>query len=140
MEQEKRLAYALVRTAKTYLRLSNLGLAELGLQQGQDALLRYVWAKDGLPQSELVGCLSVEPPTVTKMLARLEKAGFVKRRRDPKFKKQWRVFLTPKGKQIEKAVQDHWTRMEERATQGLSAAEKKAFVDIAARVRSNLVV
>jgi len=36
MEQEQRLAYALVRTAKTYLRLSSAGLAELGLQQGQD--------------------------------------------------------------------------------------------------------
>ena len=84
--------------------------------------------------------MSVEPPTVTKMLARLDRAGFVKRRRDPKFKKQWRVFLTPKGKQIEKAVQDHWTRMEERATHGLTQAEKKAFVDIAARVRSNLVM
>ncbi|HEY1957050.1 MAG TPA: MarR family transcriptional regulator [Polyangiaceae bacterium] len=139
MEQDQRLAYALVRTAKTYLRLSNLGLAELGLQQGQDALLRYVWARDGLPQSELVGCLSVEPPTVTKMLARLEKAGFVKRRRDPRFKKQWRVYLTAKGKQIEKDVQAHWTRMEARATHGLTAAEKRSFIETAARVRSNLI-
>ena len=138
MEQEQRLAYALVRTAKTYLRVSNLGLAEIGLQQGQDALLRWVWQKDGLLQSELIGCLSVEPPTVTKMLARLEKAGFVKRRRDPKIKKLWRVYLTAKGKQVEKAVQEHWTRMEAHATRGLTPAEKRAFVEIATRVRQNL--
>ena len=138
MEQEQRLAYALVRAAKTYLRVSNLGLAELGLQQGQDVLLRHVWQKDGLLQSELVGCLSVEPPTVTKMLARLEKAGFLKRRRDPKYKKQWRVYLTAKGKHVEKAVQEHWTRMEALATHGLAAAEKRTFIELATRVRENL--
>ena len=138
MEQEQRLAYALVRAAKTYLRVSNVGLAELGLQQGQDALLRYVWNRDGLLQSELVGCLSVEPPTVTKMLARLEKAGFVKRRRDPKLTKQWRVYLTAKGKQTQKPVEDHWTRMEALATRGLTPGEKKTFVALAARVRENL--
>ncbi len=139
MEQEQRLAYALVRAAKSYLRVSNVGLAEMGLQQGQDALLRYVWQNDGLLQSELVGCLSVEPPTVTKMLARLEKAGFVKRRRDPKHKKQWRVYLTAKGKQVEKHVEEHWARMEARATQGLTPAEKRTFVELAKRVRENLV-
>lgn len=138
MEQEQRVAYALVRAAKTYLRVSNLGLASIGLQQGQDALLRYVWQRDGLLQSELVGCLSVEPPTVTKMLARLERAGFVKRRRDPKNKKQWRVYVTSKGRRIEKAVQDHWTHMEERATRGLGATEKRAFIELATRIRDNL--
>ena len=132
------LAYALVRAAKTYLRVSNVGLAELGLQQGQDALLRYVWQKAGLLQSELVGCLSVEPPTITKMLARLEKAGFVKRRRDPKFKKQWRVYLTAKGRHAEKTVQDHWTRMEALATRGLTADDQRAFHALALRVRENL--
>ena len=139
MELEQRLAYALVRTAKTYLRVSNAGLSALGLQQGQDALLRYVWQKDGLMQSELIGCLSVEPPTVTKMLARLEKAGFVKRRRDPASKKQWRVYLTAKGRQVEAAVKEHWAQMEARATVGLNAAEKRTFVELAGRVRNNLI-
>ena len=134
------VAFALVRTAKTYLRISNVGLAELGLQQGQDALLRYVWQKDGLLQSELIGCLHVEPPTVTKMLARLERAGFVKRRRDAKLKKQWRVYLTAKGKQAEQAVKDHWARMEAHATRGLTSSEKRAFVEIALKMRENLAV
>lgn len=139
MESEK-VAFALVRTAKTYLRIANVGLAELGLQQGQDALLRYVWQKDGLLQSELIGYLHVEPPTVTKMLARLERAGFVKRRRDAKLKKQWRVYLTANGKQIEQAVKDHWARMEAHATRGLTPAEKRTFVEISLKIRENLIV
>jgi len=86
-----------------------------------------------------VACLSVEPPTITKMLARLEKAGFVKRRRDPNKAKQWRVYMTAKGREVEKAVNDHWTRMEAKATQGLSPADKRTFVELAARVRNNLL-
>jgi DNA-binding MarR family transcriptional regulator len=138
MESE-RVAFALVRTAKTYLRVANVGLAELGLQQGQDALLRYVWQKDGQLQSELAGRLSVEPPTVTKMLARLERAGFVKRRRDAKLKKQWRVYLTAKGKHVEQAVKDQWARMEAHATRGLTPSEKRAFVEVSVKIRENLI-
>jgi MarR family transcriptional regulator, organic hydroperoxide resistance regulator len=138
MEPPKRVSEALVRAAKVYLRISAAGLAELGLQQGQDILLRHLWKEDGLPQSELVGRLSVEPPTVTKMLARLEKSGFVKRRRDPHRVKQWRVYLTPQGKRVERQVQEHWARMEALATEGLTAEEQRTFIQLAIRVRDNL--
>src|SRR5512138_1836424 len=103
MRHEERVASALVKAAKIYLRISTAGLAELGLQQGQDILLRHLWEEDGLPQATLVECLSVEPPTVTKMLARLERAGFVSRKKDPERPKQWRVYLTAKGRKIEGA-------------------------------------
>jgi DNA-binding MarR family transcriptional regulator len=95
---EQRVAQAMVKTAKLYLRISSAGLARFGLQQGQDVLLRLLWERDGLPQSELGTTLSVEPPTITKMLTRLEKAGFLKRRRDPAHAKQWRVYLTATGR------------------------------------------
>ena len=97
---EQRVSYALIRAAKLYLRISATGLAGLGLQQGQDVLLRFLWKEDGMAQAELVASLSVEPPTVTKMLARLERTGFVKHRRDPRRASQWRVYLTAKGRKI----------------------------------------
>ena len=138
MEQERRLGFALVRAAKAYLRVSARGLAELGLQQGQDAVLRHLWSEDGLPQSTIVERLSVEPPTITKMLARLEKTGFVKRRRDPQHPKQWRVYLTPKGKKVEAAVKKHWDAMDALATRGLAPVEVRTFVELALRVRDGV--
>ncbi|MFT3836573.1 MAG: MarR family transcriptional regulator [Myxococcaceae bacterium] len=132
------MSEALVRAAKFYLRQSAAGLTALGLQQGQDVLLRLLWKEDGVLQSELIGQLNVEPPTMTKMLARLEKAGFVKRKRDPKSARQWRVYLTAQGKKVEPLVHAHWSKMDSRATQGLSAEEQRLFVELAIRIRDNM--
>jgi len=138
MDAPKRVSEALVRAAKLYLRHSHGGLAAFGLQPGQDALLRHLWKDDGLLQAELITRLTVEPPTVTKMLARLEKAGFVKRRRDPTHAKQWRVYLTSQGKKAEHSVQAHWAKMDDLATRGLSAEEQRTFIALAVRIRDNL--
>ncbi len=138
LDPPKRVSEALVRAAKLYLRQSAAGLAQLGLQQGQDVLLRLLWKEDGLLQSELIAQLNVEPPTVTKMLARLEKTGFVRRKRDPKSARQWRVYLTAQGKKVEPQVHAHWAKMDERATRGLSAEEQQSFVELAIRIRDNL--
>jgi DNA-binding MarR family transcriptional regulator len=138
MKFDERVAYALIRAAKLYLRISSAGLAELGLQQGQDILLRYLWERDGLAQADLVTCLSVEPPTVTKMLARLERAGFVTRKKDPERPKQWRVYLTAKGRKAEGDVKAHWDKMEARATARLSTKERATFRELALKVREGL--
>src|SRR5512142_1840211 len=66
----------------------------LGLYQGQPPLLRQLWDQEGLTQSELAARLKVAPATVTKMLQRMEKTGFVQRCTDPEDQRISRVYLT----------------------------------------------
>src|SRR6266487_4737630 len=93
--------------------------AELGLHLGQDLLLGELWEDDGLSQSELIARLGVEPPTMTKMLQRMERAGLLRRERAPAGGRVWRVYLTERGRALERPVREIRAEVERRLLAGL---------------------
>lgn len=113
-------------------------LAGHGLHVGQEMVLVELWQDDGLRGGELAARLRVEPPTVTKMLRRLEGCGLVERRQVPTDARSFRVHLTEKGRALEEQVIRCWAQTEETALAGLSAGEKQTFRELLIRVRSNL--
>jgi MarR family transcriptional regulator, organic hydroperoxide resistance regulator len=119
---------------------SNVGvlLAEHGLHVGQEMVLVELWQDDGLRGGELAVRLGVEPPTVTKMLRRLEGCGLVERRQDPTDARSLRVHLTKKGRALEGPVSRCWAQTEEKALAGLGAGEHRTFRKLLIRVRRNL--
>ncbi|WP_437681120.1 MarR family winged helix-turn-helix transcriptional regulator [Sorangium sp. So ce131] len=135
---EHYVTYAVIRAAKAHLRVMGARLLEHGLQPGQDMLLRQLWQGDGQSQSELIERLGVEPPTITKALGRLEKAGLVVRRRDPSDARVSRVYLTPRGKRLREPVTAIWAELEARAVAGLSAEDQRALTELARKMRANL--
>jgi DNA-binding MarR family transcriptional regulator len=82
--------------------------------------------------------LDVEPPTVTKMLRRLEKCGFVSRRRDAEDTRSFRVYLTEEGRSLEEPVARCCERAEEKTLAGVSAGERRNFHRLLTKVRANL--
>ena len=119
---------------------ANVGelLAEHGLHVGQEMVLVELWQDDGLRGGELAARLGVEPPTITKMLRRLEACGLVERRPDPSDARSFRVHLTDRGRALEEPVGRCWERAEEMILAGLNKAERRSFRDLLIRVRSNL--
>ena len=113
-------------------------LAEVGLHVGQEMVLVELWREDGLRGSELAERLGVEPPTVTKMLRRLEGCGLVSRRHDPEDARSFRVYLTDEGRSLEEPVVRCWERAEERALVGMGAGERQTFHRLLTKVRANL--
>jgi MarR family transcriptional regulator, organic hydroperoxide resistance regulator len=131
---EETVLYAVMRAAKAYLRASGARLAAVGLQPGQDLLLSQLWVGDGLSQSELVKRLGVEPPTVTKALGRLEKAGLITRRRDQRDARLSRVYLTERGKRLRDPVRRIWADLEACGTRELSIEEQRLLRRLAGRI------
>ncbi len=130
--------YALAKVCKAHR--GNVGelLAEVGLHVGQEMFLIELWEQDGLRGGELAERLGVEPPTVTKMLRRLERCGLVERRQDPKDARSFRVYLTDEGRSLEEAVVRCWERAEEETLAGMSVGERRTFHRLLAKVRANL--
>ena len=130
--------FALAKVCKAHR--GNVGglLAEHGLHVGQEMVLVELWESDGLRGGELASRLGVEPPTVTKMLRRLEGCGLVERRPDPSDARSFRVYLTDRGRDLEEPVAGCWERSEERLLAGLSEEERRTFHGLLVRVRSNL--
>jgi MarR family transcriptional regulator, organic hydroperoxide resistance regulator len=131
-------SFVLAKVCKAHRAYVGALLAEHGLHVGQEMVLLELWKEDGLRGGELAVRLVVEPPTVTKMLRRLERCGLVERSQDPEDARSFRVHLTEKGHALEEPVVRCWAQTEQTALAGLSASERRTFRKLLIRVRKNL--
>jgi MarR family transcriptional regulator, organic hydroperoxide resistance regulator len=113
-------------------------LAEHGLHVGQEMVLVELWQDDGLRGGDLADRLGVEPPTITKMLRRLESCGLVERRADPEDARSLRVYLTEQGRALEEPVMRCWEHAEQTVLAGMNATDRRTFQRLLVRVKSNL--
>lgn len=113
----------LAQLMKAHRRCAEIALKEVGVYAGQEIILFQLWQQNGVTQSQLVVALEVEPPTVTKMLQRMEASGLVERRADPDDARLSRVFLTAKGRDLEAPVTAIWEHLERTLTAGLTEVE-----------------
>ena len=132
--------FALAKACRAHRTQVGAALAEVGLHVGQEMVLLELWKEDGLKGGELAARLGVEPPTVSRMLGRLEGCGLLERRRDPEDARSFRVCLTDKGRDLQGPVEDLWRRVEDRAFEGMSEEEKLLLKGLLSRVRENLSV
>jgi DNA-binding MarR family transcriptional regulator len=95
--------------------------------------------RDGpLSQRELAERIGVEPPTVTRMLQRLELAGIVERRPDKHDARVVRVCLSAHGRALQPPAEEVWNIIEARTISGLSDAEVEQLRALLTRVLDNL--
>ena len=134
----KSASFTLAKVCKAHRAHVGALLAEHGLHVGQEMVLMELWQDDRLRGGELALRLGVEPPTVTKMLRRLEACGLIERRPDPTDARSFRIYLTEEGKNLEQPVLRCWERAEQTVLAGLSATERQTFRRLLIRVRSNL--
>jgi MarR family transcriptional regulator, organic hydroperoxide resistance regulator len=66
---------------------------------GQAMCLRLLEVNDGASQRDMARMLHVAPPTVSKMLSTMEKAGLVERKPDETDQRLTRVYLTAAGRE-----------------------------------------
>ena len=114
-------------------------LTELGLYRGQPAMLFALWRNDGMTHGELADTMHVQPATVSRMVQRMEKSGFVRRETDPDDQRVSRVFLSQAGWDIRQPVRLALKGSETDMLQGFSAQEEETLVALLTRVRDNLI-
>jgi DNA-binding MarR family transcriptional regulator len=110
---------------------------ELGLYRGQPPLLHELWKCEGRTHGELAERLHVQPATITKMLQRMQEAGFVQRRRDTEDQRVSRVYLTATGREIQERVQQVWRQLEDEALAGFTLEERDLLRRFLVQIRDN---
>lgn len=113
-------------------------LADIGLYPGQEFLLFQLWEQDGITQRQLASRLGIEPPTVTRMLQRMEQTGLVRRESDPADARVSRVYLTNRGRQQRANVERIWAELESRTVATLTDAEHITLRQLLQKVRASL--
>lgn len=132
------MSHLLIQICRAHRYNAEIALNALGLHTGQEMILFQLWEEEGITPTQIAETLCVEPPTVTKMLQRLEKSGFVERRPDPEDGRISRVYLTPEGKSLQIPVQQVWNRLEAQTIAGLSDMEQALLKRLLLQIQGNL--
>lgn len=114
-------------------------LEGLGLYRGQPPVLFALWEQDGLTHTELARQLEITLPTITRMLQRMEKAGFIQRKPDQTDQRVSRVHLTEAGRAVIADLQVVWGQMEVESFAGFSPDELAILRGLLLRIRENLI-
>jgi DNA-binding MarR family transcriptional regulator len=109
-----------------------------GVHPGQDYVLDELWREDGQPVGVLAGRIGIEVPTLVRTLTRMEAAGLLRREADPADGRRAIVRLTDRGRELEEVVPGILAEVTERATAGMSEAERRRLLTLLRDLRQNL--
>jgi len=98
-----------------------------GITGGQAALLAQIRNHPGQGVRELAAREGISPPSMTRYLDRLEKAGLVVRTRSAEDARRVRLALTPKGVRVLRSVRRRRTAWLAERLDGLGAAELRTI-------------
>lgn len=79
-------------------------LEPFNLAPEQNLIMMMLWKKDGISPNEFSFKLNKDKANIARMIASLEKKGYITRENDPSDKRTFKVHLTEEGKDLESLV------------------------------------
>ena len=110
-----------------------------GIAYGYRKLLACLSHGEEMPQLDLIELTNLTPATVSTSMAKLEAAGVVSRRFDPRDKRKYYVKLTQLGKKRWEAIQKRSEELNGVMMKGISLQEAEVLGNILERMLENLV-
>ena len=99
-------------------------LEGIGLHHAQGMILFHLWHQDSMPQNRLAQALHITPPTMTNTLQRMERDGWIERRRDETDQRVVRVYLTDKATALRKEARASLGELDRELTSVLTEKER----------------
>ena len=106
LKLDQQVCFALAVASRNVIALYRPVLEPLGLTHPQYLVMLTLWERDSLTVKEIGRLLSLDPATLSPLLKRLERAGYISRDRHPADERALAVTLTDKGRDLrERAVE-----------------------------------
>ncbi|MDR2214194.1 MAG: MarR family transcriptional regulator [Pseudomonadales bacterium] len=112
--------------------------SELGLTRAQWQVLASLLRFDGMQQKDLAELMDITPITLTGLLDRLERDGWVERRADPVDRRAKRVYLMDKVEPVTKSIRKIGDEIRQQTLSGLSEAQQTHLMRTLQHMRGNL--
>jgi len=114
-------------------------MERIGLHRGQGFVLMHLWHRDGMSQQEIAQAKHVSAATVTNMLKRMERDGWVERHRDTHDERVVRVFMTSKARALHDEARASFAELDEEVTEALTGDERATFHALLLKVHAHLL-
>ena len=108
------------------------------LTRAQWRALKRISHNEGMSQTELAEELDMEPIAVGRVIDRLQAAGFVERRADPKDRRAWRLHDTEQARGVIDGMEDIARGLRRDATAGISPDDLTMMLAVLDRMKENL--
>ena len=118
-------------------KLKSYGISDLNTAQGR--IIFSLLKNDDIPISELAQQTALGKTTLTTMLVRLERSGYIVSKTDEKDKRKTIVVLSEKSKAIQKLYEAVSKEMISLFYEGLDETQISEFENILKHILSNLV-
>lgn len=104
LKLENQLCFPLYAASRKIVSAYTPYLKPLGITYTQYITFMVLWEEDGLFVGDICARLHLDNGTLTPLLKKMEKQGFVVRRRDKTDERKVRVFLTDEGRAMKERV------------------------------------
>ena len=113
-------------------------LSQFGLGKGQPPILKHLSLNDGCKQSEIARMEHLTAATITVMLQTMEKNGLIERRNDESDLRIMRVYITQKGREVQKQCDEAIEELEKKIYEAFTDEEIECFKRLLAKKRDSL--
>ena len=123
--------------ARMFMKRFNEGLEKSGLYSAQWPFVLRLYEQGASTQKELSEYLHIEPPTVTRTLARMEEAGWVIKEEGTD-RRERKIHLSPGAYEQFTTWQQTSNKLEETALTNIDKAELEVFTRVLQQMMDNL--
>ena len=114
-------------------------LSQMELTAAQGHILGYLSHQQSAPcPKDVEQAFRLSHPTVSGILMRMEKKGFLQLKKDPKDHRCKRIYLLPKGRECLDRIHDLIRENEEKIISGFTAEEQDRFMEYLDRAMANM--
>ena len=113
-------------------------MEEIGLHRGQGYALIHLWHNDGMSQRDLARSMHISPASVTNMLQRMERDGWIERKRDEADQRVVRVYLTDKANDTRIQAKRVFREMEDALNSIYTVDEQSTLKQLLTRLYEHL--
>ena len=125
--REPSLGQLLGRVCRLVGRRRRMKLESIGLHHAQGMILSRLWQEDGVSQRALAEYLHITPPTACNTLQRMERDGWIDRRRDEVDQRIVRVYLTQKASDLHEEARASFRELDHEMGSALSDEERETL-------------
>jgi DNA-binding MarR family transcriptional regulator len=127
-------AFLLVQLGAHLAREFRERLVPLGLEPRHAGILVRLAANEGLSQQALGELIGLNPTRMVFVIDELEERGLVERRRNAADRRSYALYLTPKGHDTLRDVQDYGSRHQDEIGASLTWAERVELTSLLRRL------
>jgi MarR family transcriptional regulator for hemolysin len=117
----------------------NAMLKEIDLTATQSLVILTLLDKEGVIQGDLARTLGIRAVTLGGIVDRMEAKGWLERRPDDKDRRAKRIWLTKKGRELEKVIRRSLKRVHDVAIEDIPGESVDQLFETITAIRANLL-